>query len=274
MTSEKVQQNSFSKIRTKLSQFPGGSVSLTKDEHSGIGELVLDRPEKRNAMSGKMMVEFRDCVEELENWHEGKGLILRGNGCNFCSGADLHFAKVSTSQDGLEMSKWMRDALVRLQKLPLVSVCLVHGPCFGGGVELSIFCDYIIAADDVRFGFVQGKMGIVTAWGAGTRLVQKIGHKKALEILLTSKVMNADECVNVGLVDHVVPSPANLLNVQDWIKARLFLPHQITRAFKTIVSKTHDYSYADAFKIEEEIFAPFWGGPLNKQAIDQNIKHS
>ncbi|KAB0791246.1 hypothetical protein PPYR_03046 [Photinus pyralis] len=221
-----------------------------------------------------MMVEFRDRVEELENWHEGKGVILRGNGCNFCSGADLKFAKASTARDGLEMSEWMRDALVRLQRLPLVSVCLVHGPCFGGGAELAVFCDYLIAADDVRFGFVQGKMGIVTAWGAGTRLVQKIGHKRALEVLLTSKVMDAEECVNVGLVDHVVSSRASLLKARDWLTARLSLPHQITRAFKTIVSNAHDYSYADALKIEGDIFAPFWGGSLNKQALDKNIKHS
>ncbi|KAK5637940.1 hypothetical protein RI129_012235 [Pyrocoelia pectoralis] len=274
MAHDELRRNSFPSIRAKLLNFPGGHVSLVKDHNSGIAELILDHGEKRNAMSGQMMVEFRDCIEDLENWKEGKGLILRGAGCNFCSGGDLDFAKISTPQDGLDMSTWMQNALMRLQMLPLVSVCLVHGPCLGGGAEMSIFCDYIIVADDVKFGFVQGKMGIITAWGGGSRLVQRIGHSRALEVLLTSKIMNAEECLSIGLVELVTPSPVDVSKVRDWLKTRLFLPHQITRSFKTIASNTHLYNYGDALKLEREIFAPFWGGTINKEAISRNIKHS
>ncbi|XP_031331093.1 ethylmalonyl-CoA decarboxylase-like isoform X2 [Photinus pyralis] len=268
------QPRSFSRIRKMLVKFPGGGVSLIKDERSGIAEIVLDYPEIRNGMSGVMMVELRERVLQLENWTSGKGLILRGKGGNFCSGGDLNFAKSSTAEEGLAMSVWMRDTLTRLQRLPLVSVCLVHGPCLGGGAEMAVFCDYILAAEDVQYGFVHGKMGIVTAWGGGTQLVQRIGRARALDLFLTARVMSAEECVEIGLAEAVVASPVDLSKVTNWLKLRLTLPSQITRAFKTIVSSNHMNSQEDALNAESETFAPFWGGAMNKEALNRNIKHS
>lgn len=116
------------------------------------------------------MVDFRDCVEELEKWQEGKAVILCGRYGNFCSGGDLDFARsTGTPEAGARMSTWMQDALMRLQRLPLISVCLIEGSALGGGAEISVSCDYIIAAENMRFGFVHGKMGIITAWGGATR---------------------------------------------------------------------------------------------------------
>lgn len=265
---------SFNQIRKMLLKFPGGRVSLIKDERSGIAEIILDYPEVRNAMSGLMMVEFREYVLQLEKWTNGKGLILRGKGRNFCSGGDLNFAKTSTPEEGLGMGIWMRDALARLQRLPLVSVCLVHGPCLGGGAEMAIFCDYILVAADVQYGFVQGKMGIVTAWGGGTQLVQLIGRARALDLFLTARVMSAEECVQIGLAEAVVASPVDLSKVANWLKLRLTLPSQITRAFKTIVSSNHRDSQENALNVESELLAQFWGGAMNKEALNSNIKHS
>lgn len=116
------------------------------------------------------MVQMRDCIEDLEKWEEGKAVILYGKGNNFCSGADLDFArKTHTEVGGMQISTWMQDILKRLQNLPLISICLIHGPTLGGGAELSVFCDYIIAADTVKYGFVHGKMGIITSFGGCTR---------------------------------------------------------------------------------------------------------
>lgn len=116
------------------------------------------------------MVQLRECVLSLETWKEGKAVILCGKGTNFCSGGDLNFVRATnTPQHGLDMSVWMQDVLKRLKKLPLISVCIVQGPTLGGGAELSVSCDFIVAADDVKYGFVHGKMGIVPAWGGAYR---------------------------------------------------------------------------------------------------------
>lgn len=117
-----------------------------------------------------MMVDFRSCVDELEKWKEGKCILLCGLGQNFCSGGDLDFARsAGTPKEGYYMSCIMQDILKRFRRLPLISVSLVHGPTLGGGAEISIFSDYILVADDVQLGFVHGKMGLITAFGATTR---------------------------------------------------------------------------------------------------------
>lgn len=81
---------------------------------------------------------------------------MYGTGNNFCSGGDLDCEKANMSlQGGLNLITWMHDALNRLQKLPMVSVCMVQGPTLGGDAEISVSCDYIIAADNIKYGFVQ-----------------------------------------------------------------------------------------------------------------------
>ncbi|KAK4878115.1 hypothetical protein RN001_010621 [Aquatica leii] len=266
-------RNSFDTIRSKLCKYQGGKVLLQKDVNTGVAQIILDHPEKCNAFSGQMMVDLRDCVETLERWDVGKGVVVTGTGPAFCSGGDLDFAKVSTPQDGLDMSVWMQDALVRLQNLPLVSCCLVHGASLGGGSELSVFCDYIVAADDVKYGFVQGKMGITTAWGGGSRLQQRVGPKKALDLMLTCKLMNAEECVKADLIDTVVSSGNALEETMTWFSNKLQLECEVIRAIKTIINNSQFYSYEKSFVMERDIFAPFWGGPINKNILVKNLKH-
>ncbi|KAF5287183.1 hypothetical protein FQR65_LT12312 [Abscondita terminalis] len=240
MTSMGLIRNSFETIRANLCRYSGGNVLLRKDESTGIAEIIFDRPEKRNAISGQMMVDLRDCVENLESWGTGRGVIINGRGAMFCSGGDLNFARASTPQDGYDMSVWMQDALVRLQKLSLVSCCLVHGACLGGGSEVSVFCDYIVAADDVKYGFVEGRMGITSAWGGGCKLVQKVGRRKALDLLLTCKIMSAEECLAAGLVDLVVSTSNALEETRAWFLSKLQLEREIIRATKRIILERWD----------------------------------
>lgn len=120
-----------------------------------------------------MMIDLRDHIIDLENWSEGKAIILHGEE-SFCSGGDLDLAKASGNLKGAQyISKWMQDTLIRLYKLPLISVCLLSGPSLGGGAEVSVFCDYLIASNDVRYGFVHGRLDIVPAYGGASRLDNK-----------------------------------------------------------------------------------------------------
>lgn len=117
-----------------------------------------------------MMVQLRDSVEHLEKWQTGKALILKGSPGYFCSGGDLDFARATgTEEEASYMAIWMQDALSRLEKLSMFSVCLIDGICLGGGTEISVACDYILASEKAKFGVVHGKMGIITAWGGGFR---------------------------------------------------------------------------------------------------------
>ncbi|KAK2517996.1 Echdc1, partial [Columba livia] len=129
-------------VKKKLQQFPGGSINLSKGDN-GIGILILNNPKLMNAFTGTMMLELQERVTELENWKDGKGLIIYGAGNTFCSGSDLNAVKaMSNSQDGMNMCMFMQNTLTRLMRLPLISVALVQGKAIGGGAELTTACDF------------------------------------------------------------------------------------------------------------------------------------
>uniref|UniRef100_H9KUU8 Ethylmalonyl-CoA decarboxylase n=1 Tax=Bos taurus TaxID=9913 RepID=H9KUU8_BOVIN len=129
-------------VKKKLEQFPGGSIDLQK-ENSGIGILTLNNPSKMNAFSGVMMLQLLEKVIELENWTEGKGLIIRGAKNTFSSGSDLNAVKaLGTPEDGMAVCMFMQNTLTRFMRLPLISVALVQGRALGGGAEVTTACDF------------------------------------------------------------------------------------------------------------------------------------
>ncbi|XP_041602572.1 ethylmalonyl-CoA decarboxylase isoform X1 [Vulpes lagopus] len=129
-------------LKKKLQQFPGGSVDLQKEDN-GIGILTLNNPSKMNAFSGVMMLQLLEKVIELENWTEGKGLIVRGAKNTFSSGSDLNAVKaLATPEDGMTLCMFMQNTLTRLMRLPLISVALIQGRALGGGAEVTTACDF------------------------------------------------------------------------------------------------------------------------------------
>lgn len=261
-------------IRQFLLKFTGGNVKLTKNNDTGIAFIEIDHAEKKNAMSGKMMVDFRDCVKELETWQEGKGVILHGAGKNFCSGGDIDFLKQMSGEVASNtMSIWMANSLCSMQKLPLVTLCLLTGPTFGGGAEMVAYCDYIVVADNVKYGFVHGKLGITTAWGGATALVQKLGKRKALDLLLTSRIMNAQDCIDIGFADSIVSSEGALEKTVEWFKGKLIHDVQLVRTFKDISNHLTFDNHEEMVKFEILQFSKVFGAPLNKAILSKKIKH-
>ncbi|KAL3289673.1 hypothetical protein HHI36_023078 [Cryptolaemus montrouzieri] len=221
-----------------------------------------------------MMVDLKNCVEELEHWEEGKAVILCGEGGNFCSGGDLEMAKQSGFPDqAFKLSTWMMTILSRLSNLNMISICIAQGPTLGGGAEISMFCDYILVSDDVRYGFVHGKMGIVTAWGGGTKLIEKMGYHKALDLFLTSKLLSAEECVKLGIAEKVVSSSNCLGDTFLWLKEYLFHHYSVIRSFKQIANTSRKGNINDTLQCERQLTSVLWGGEENKKMLSKNIKH-
>ncbi|XP_060518416.1 ethylmalonyl-CoA decarboxylase-like [Cylas formicarius] len=224
----------YNKIEKHMSQFGGGKITMSKtywDE--GIAIIELNNPQKKNAISGKMMVELRNIIKELEDWGDG---------------ADLDFARAcSTPQDGFYLSSLMMDTLFKLRKLPLVSVTLAHGATIGGGAEIAIQSDFVLACEDIKLGFVQGHMGITTAWGGATRLVQLVGEKRALDLLLSSKILDAQACVEGGLVKKIVSSSGGLNETLLWTKERIKHHRSVVRAYKSIIATASCCNYEESF---------------------------
>ena len=153
---------SIVEVKNELRMYTGGSVDLVKHS-SGVAELVLNYPESCNALSGSMVVDLDDAVEELQSWQRGKALLLRGannKGNFFCSGGHLEglVKKADSSEKGYRLSVMMNRISQRLRDLPLITAAVIDGPALGGGAELLTIPDHRLATNRANVAFVQAKV--------------------------------------------------------------------------------------------------------------------
>ncbi|KAM8809887.1 ethylmalonyl-CoA decarboxylase [Eudromia elegans] len=263
-------------IKKKLQHFTGGSINLSK-EKDGIGILTLNNPKLMNAFTGTMMIELQEKVTELENWKDGKGLIVCGAGNTFCSGSDLNAVKaISNSEDGMNMCMFMQNTLTRLMRLPLISVALVQGKALGGGAELTTACDFRLMAPGSEIRFVHKHMGLVPGWGGATRLVRLVGSRAALRLLSGALSVDPDRALRLGLSEETLASSdgtASLEEARAWLRLHTDAPASVIRAVKTVVTAGKELPLEAALRAEKDVLGTVWGGPANLQALLRRTKH-
>ncbi|CAH1782242.1 unnamed protein product, partial [Owenia fusiformis] len=244
----------------KLMTYTGGSVFLTIDGVSKIATIMLNYPEKMNALSGKMMVDLHDIVSELEGWTEGKGVLMYGSNGSFCSGGDLEtVSKIQDPELGGQMCKFMQEVTTRLHNLPLVSVALVQGKALGGGAELTTACDFRLMTESACIGFVQVKMGVSPGWGGTSRLVKLIGRKNALDLLTSGRLVHADEAKDLQLSDGTLPESDALLKAFDWLEQRTIGSVAAIHAVKSTVVVAENSDIEESLRHEQNVFKTVWG---------------
>lgn len=262
-------------LKKKLLQFPGGSVDLLKKDN-GIGILTLNNPSKMNAFSGVMMLQLLEKVNELENWTEGKGLIVHGAKNTFSSGSDLNAVKaLGTPEDGMALCMFMQNVLTRLMRLPIISVALVQGRALGGGAEFTTACDFRLMTKESEIRFVHKEMGIIPSWGGATRLVEIIGSKQALKVLGGTLKLDPKKALNIGLVEEVLQSSdenESLEEAQEWLKQFTTGPPEVIRAMKKSVTSAKELSFEEALQMEKDLVGTVWAGPANLEAIARKGK--
>jgi len=261
-------KSSLSDCKNFLNQFQGGSVDLIKN--GTVAHLVLNHPERRNAMSGAMMVQLLEKVEELESWQEGVGLVLRGQSNRskvFCSGGDLKTVKEMPSTGGFTMATLMSEATTRLRQLPLVSVSVLEGAAVGGGAELTTCTDFRVATATASISFVQVKMGVAPGWGGASRLVDIVGKRKALQLLLSCQKVGLQEGLNCGLIDAELDETDPVAAAERWLE-NLVVGDRAVEVVRTIKNMV-----VEGPEEEARHFAPLWGGEANKAALSKQLKH-
>uniref|UniRef100_A0A3P9IVY8 Ethylmalonyl-CoA decarboxylase n=1 Tax=Oryzias latipes TaxID=8090 RepID=A0A3P9IVY8_ORYLA len=267
-------------IKEKLQAFPGGSIDLLKQD-SGIAVLTINNPPRMNAFSGAMMVDLEEKVTQLENWTDGKGVIVQGAAQTFCSGSDLNAVRaMSNSQDGMKMCMFMQNTLTRLLRLPLISVALVEGNALGGGAELTTACDFRLMASGSVIQFVHKHMGLVPGWGGAARLVTLVGSRNALKLLGGAVKVDSELGVHIGLADGVLKvdldaarAETGLQQAESWLSQYTKGPAPVIKAVKKVVLSGRELSHSDALRTEKDIFGTVWGGPANLQALASKSKH-
>jgi methylglutaconyl-CoA hydratase len=175
---------------------------------AGVLTLTLNRPEKKNAVSIRMIGELHSAIETAELAADVKVVALRGAGKDFCAGLDLDelLASADLTPEENERRAWdFGEVFVALRRLPKPTVALVHGRALAGGCGLATACDLVIAASGAQFGYPEINRGFVPAM-VMTMLRRMVGEKVAFDLAATGRLVDAAEAERVGLASRVVPA--------------------------------------------------------------------
>jgi methylglutaconyl-CoA hydratase len=178
---------------------------------SGVATITLNRPDKRNAISFELIDDLLSALKEVET-SDAIVLILTGAGRAFSSGMDLDNlrALIGRSPDqNLKDSETMVRMFRTLYEFPKVTIAAVNGAAIAGGTGLALLCDFTLAVPEAKFGYTEVRIGFVPAI-VSTFLLRQVGEKQARDLLLTGRIIGAEEAARMGLVNEIV-APENLM---------------------------------------------------------------
>jgi len=171
-----------------------------------IGVVTFNRPEVHNAFNTSVIRQVVDCFNRIEDDDEVRVIVLRGAGGRaFCAGADLDEIKNNGPREQRPYQYLWMKFFKQIETIKKPVIASVEGWAPGGGTEISVCCDLVIAADDAKFGLAETKVGVMPGAGATVRLTRWVGKAKAMEILMLGNFYSAQEAVDMGLANKVVP---------------------------------------------------------------------
>jgi enoyl-CoA hydratase len=236
----------------------GESFDTVLLERRGRVALVrLNRPKALNALNSQLMDEVTRLLADLDTDPGIGAIVLTGSERAFAAGADIKEMQAKTFADvftGDLFAPW--DSLTRL-RTPLIAA--VAGYALGGGCELAMLCDVLLAADNAVFGQPEVKLGVIPGIGGSQRLTRAVGKAKAMEMCLTGRTMDAVEAERAGLVSRIVP--ADQLLDEAWSLAETIagMSKPVTAMVKEVVNKAYETTLAEGVAFERRVFHSAFG---------------
>jgi methylglutaconyl-CoA hydratase len=206
---------------------------------AGVLTLTLNRPDKRNALNAELLDQLHQSLERADLDADVRVLVLRGAGKDFCAGADLEELLASVDRTEAEneaAALQLGTVFERLRMLPKPVIAMVQGRALAGGAGLATACDLIVAAADAQLGYPEIQRGFAPAMVMAL-LRRVVGEKVALDLVLTGRVLRADEAERVGLISRVVAAA-------ELERATLALAAELARASGTALAFTKQLFYA------------------------------
>ncbi|MEW8506862.1 MAG: enoyl-CoA hydratase-related protein [Candidatus Thiodiazotropha sp.] len=172
----------------------------------GIYLLTVNRPASLNALNSETFGEIARALEAVERETDARVLLVTGAGEKaFVAGADISEMQTMTAMEAMELSQTALRVFRQLELLPIPVIALVKGYCLGGGCELALACDWIVASENAVFGQPEVNLGITPGFGGTQRLSRRIGSARAMEMIVSGRQVKADEALAWGLVNHIHP---------------------------------------------------------------------
>lgn len=231
-----------------------GFDTLLYQKQDGVAWVVLNRPQVLNAYNIRMRDELHQALEAIRDDPDVGVVVFRGEGRAFCAGADLSEFLTAPPPAAARRARWERDVWGLFLGLPQPLIAALHGYVLGSGIEIALCCDLRLAARGTRFGLPEVGLGIIPAAG-GTQTLPRamVPRGKALEMLLTGDLIDADEAHRLGLLGRVVPPEALLAEAEAMAHRLLSLPPGLATRIKRAVHRGLDMGLREGLELEGEL---------------------
>ena len=228
---------------------------LLEQPEPGIYLLTVNRPKALNALNSRTLDEIGEAADTIARDPSARAALVRGAGDKaFVAGADITEMQNFTEEEGAAFSARGSRAFSRLEAAPVPVIALVDGYCLGGGCELALACDWIIATERAVFGQPEVNLGVCAGFGATQRLTRKIGSSRALELLTTGRQVKAEDGLAMGLISAIVPAGELLERGLQTARVIAKKGPLAVRCSKEAVRRGADLELAAALALESDLF--------------------
>lgn len=230
-----------------------------------VATIRLNRPKQLNALNTQVMEEVLEAAAAFEADKKVGCLVLGGNERAFAAGADI--AELA-AQDYASMqasdffSGWDRFAALRLPK-----IAVIDGYALGGGCELAMMCDVILASENARFGQPEIKIGCIPGIGGTQRLTKLVGRTMAMDMILTGRMIDATEALRIGLVSRVIPRKNLETEVNEVAKSIAEFPRDIVQMARACVNMAENSTLDMGIRYERQTYHALYGLPAQREGM-------
>ena len=241
--------------------------TIRYEKKDGIGIATINRPEALNALNTTVVSDLESLVADVEKDTELVGLIITGEGRSFVAGADIGEQR---DYNLAQARNWSRRGSIlfrRLEKLEIPTIAAVNGFALGGGCELAMSCDIILASEKAKFGQPEVGLGIIPGFSGTQRLPRRVGVAKAKELIFSGKMITAEEAKNIGLVNAVY-APEELINgAVEMLKSFSKNSMVAVKYAQASIDRGMQMDIDDGVLLENEIFALCYAAPDQKEGM-------
>jgi enoyl-CoA hydratase len=232
----------------------------------GVGVVTLNRPKALNALNSELLAELIGVLEEWDRGAEVRCIVLTGSERAFAAGADIREMAPQSYMDMYKANFFahVNDRISAIRK-PIVAA--VAGYALGGGCELAMLCDFIIAADTAKFGQPEINLGVMPGIGGTQRLTRLVGKSKAMEMCLTGRNMDAAEAERAGLVSRLVPAAELMPEAMKAARAIADKSMPIVMMTKEAVNVAYETTLAEGVRFERRVFHAMFATDDQKQGM-------
>ena len=231
------------------------SKTVILEKRDGVAVVTISRPEALNALNSTVITELEQVVAELEQDCDIRAMILTGEGRSFVAGADIAEQYPLNLDGGRRWGRRGSALMRRIEKLEFPTIAAVNGFALGGGCELALSCDIILASEKAKFGQPEVGLGITPGFSGTQRLPRRIGIAKAKELIFSGRMIKADEAKEIGLANAVYP-PETLMEAAMEM-ARSFTKNApiAVKYAKACIDRGMQLDIDDGIACENELFA-------------------